>query len=56
MNVATMIEIQGVLEDPNENLKLIVRQIFFDTGVKVDPKENDEVYRDGNSNKQRSLL
>ena len=42
-NVATMLEIQGVPEDPDENINLIVRQIFFDTGVKVDPKEIDEV-------------
>ena len=53
-NVATMVEIQGVPEDPNENLNLIARQIFFVTGVKVDSKEIDEVYRDGTFNKRRT--
>ena len=57
-NVATMLEIQGVPEDPDENLNLIVRQFFFDTGVKVDSKEIDEVYRDGtfNRRKTRSII
>ena len=49
-----MIEIQGVPEDPNENLNLIVKQIFFNTGVKVDSKEIDEVYRDGTYTKRRA--
>ena len=51
-NVATMVEIQGVPENPREDLKLIVRQIFYDTGVKVEPKEIDEVYHDGTFNKR----
>ena len=53
-NVATMIEIQGVPENPKEDLRRIARQIFHDTGVTVDPKEIDEVYREGIYNKRRS--
>ena len=53
MNVATMLEIQGVPEDSNENLCMIVKQIFYDTGVKVDPRDIDEIYREGNYSKRR---
>ena len=53
-NVSTMIEIQGVPENPKEDLRRITRQIFHDTGVTVDPKEIDEVYPDGIYNKRRS--
>ena len=53
-NIAAMIEIQGVRESPHENLRQIVRQIFYDTGVTVDPKEIDQVYREGIYSKQRA--
>ena len=52
-NIAVMIEIQGVPESTSENLRKIVRQIFYDTGVNVDPKEIDQVYREGNYSKRR---
>ena len=53
-NVAAMIEIQGVPESPRENVRQIVRQIFYDTGVTVDPKEVDQVYREGIFSKWRA--
>ena len=53
-NIAAMIEIQGVPESTSENLRQIVRQIFYDTGVAVDPKEIDQVYREGNYSKRRA--
>ena len=53
-NVAAMIEVQGVPESPRENLRQIVRQIFYGTGVTVDPKEIDQVYREGNYSKHHT--
>ena len=53
-NISTMFQIQGVPENPKENLKLIAKQIIFDTGVSVDHREIDEVYREGTYNKRRT--
>ena len=53
-NVAAMIEIQGVPESPRENTRQIVRQMFYDTGVSVHPKEIDQVYREGVFSKRRN--
>ena len=53
-NVAAMIEIQGVPERTSKNLRQTVRQIFHDTGVTVDPKEIDQVYREGNYSKRHA--
>ena len=52
-NTANMVEIQGVPENPRENVRLIARQILHDTGVRVEQSEIDEVYRSGRYNKQR---
>ena len=49
-----MLEIQGVPESPHEHLRQIVRQIFYDTGVTVDPKEIDQVYCEGNYSKHHT--
>ena len=44
---ANKIQIQGVPENKHEDLKEIVKQIIYDTGVKIHPLEIDQVYRDG---------
>ena len=46
--------IQGIPEDKNENLKVLVHQILFDTNVSVPWAETDQIYRDGYYNKRRT--
>ena len=53
-NYSNKIQIEGVPESRNENLPQIVRQILFDTGVKVHPLEIDQVQREGIFNRRRS--
>ena len=43
--------IQGIPKDRNENLKVLVHQILFDTKIEVPWSETDVIYRDGYYNK-----
>ena len=51
---ARSILIQGIPEDRNENLKVLVHQVLYDTKINVPWSETDIIYREGYFNKRRT--